>query len=178
LEETEVIQKIKQGQRQYFEILIQNYEKLVFRILHNMLPFDSDCIEDLAQEIFIKVFDRIGDYDENYPFRNWIYTITLNKARNFLRKKKVKHFFQSQQLETVSVNDSDEMEDREMKSRLREEIEKLPVYMREVLFLYYNEEIKIREISRMMGKNENTIKTWLKRAKEKLEKNSEIKKFL
>lgn len=65
----------------------------------------------------------------------------------------------------------------EIKNRLGREIQKLPQHYQRALLLYYVEDLKIKDIAEILKTNENTIKTWLKRAKEKLEENPFLKKM-
>ncbi|PKL12115.1 MAG: hypothetical protein CVV50_04840, partial [Spirochaetae bacterium HGW-Spirochaetae-6] len=109
-----------------------------------------------------------------YSFTNWLYTITLNKVRNFVK--------QESRREHRALDESHQAPEKshtntiiEGQEALKQAIGELPEKYQQVLFLYYSESMKINEIADNLDISLNTVKTWLKRAKDKLAKNTQLK---
>ena len=162
----EVIDKVISGNLQEFKYIVNNYKKLVFNIINTKLPKDLIYLkEDISQEIFIRVFENLSSYKKQYSFINWIYTITVNVIKDLIKKenkqKKTIWFYKKWQRLFWRVI---------WNWNIKKTINTLPEKYQKVLFFYYNQNKKIQEISEITGKPVNTIKTWLKRARVKLEK--------
>lgn len=178
MKETELrqlIDNVKNGKIQDFEKIIKQYEKLVFKILHLKLPAHlRSSLEDLAQDVFLTLFDKISSYKPAYSFTNWLYTITLNKVRNFIKQegRKEHHALDESHQAPEKSHANTIIEGQEA---LQNAIGELPEKYQQVLFLYYSESMKINEIAHSLDISFNTVKTWLKRAKDKLSKNTQLK---
>lgn len=125
--------------------------------------------EDVVQETFIRVFEKIGDFKENSGLYTWIYTIALNLSRDRLRKRADLLVLQDEWPGDDDVESYVEGSiDREI---LKNELFKLhPMYM-EVMVLFYFEELSIREISILLNEKEGTIKSRLSRGRNILKDN-------
>ncbi|HCL57409.1 MAG TPA: hypothetical protein DHW82_10435 [Spirochaetia bacterium] len=152
-----------------FGILVKKYEKLVFRILHKFFYFkDRSMIEDAAQEVFMTIYEKLDRYNPDYSFLNWLYTLTVNKAKKLLRKEKIKNFFPLFEEIVETEEKKGNLEEEEIKLWLWKEIKTLPVKYQIILVLYYTENLSTTEIAEIMEESENTVKSKLKRAREKL----------
>lgn len=178
MEDKEIIENVLQGKTQYFEILIKKYEKMVFHIILHLLK--EKCLyktEEIAQDVFLIIYKKLRQYNPKYELRNWIYTITLNKTRSFLRKENIRQklfgFFKSEPV--LDSNVEKIIYQNEVKHLLDKEIKQLPENYQKVLLFFYSEELTIKQISEVMKQNENTIKTWLFRAKDILKENEKLK---
>lgn len=166
----EIISQVLDGDTEAFSILVEKYQKLVFHILNGVIFYNKDCIEDVAQDIFITIFEKLQQYNPKYDFKNWLYTISLNKARKFLRKKQSLSVSYLENLDDMGLEDEKESIEPELQLLLSQNIQELSPRYQEVLFLFYSEDKSTAEIADILNKNENTIKTWLKRSREKLKK--------
>lgn len=119
--------------------------------------------EDVVQETFIKVFEKIESFRENSGLYTWIYKIAINLSRDKLRKKKDvvildDEIIGSEDVEAYVENNID-------KETLKQELFKLhPIYM-EVMILFYFDEFSIKEISALLDEKEGTIKSRLSRGR-------------
>jgi RNA polymerase sigma-70 factor (ECF subfamily) len=84
-DDTQLIERCRSGDRQAFEALLSEYEKPVFNAAYRMLN-NRDDAQDVAQTVFLKVFQNIDQFDPSRRFFSWIYRITLNESINWLGK--------------------------------------------------------------------------------------------
>lgn len=163
------IEKVKSGQTAYFSYIVENYKDIVFSIALKVLK-NRDDAEEMAQEVFIKVYQSIHTFKGNSRFSTWIYSVTYNHCISQARKKK----YTVSSLDDARVADeADDFSfdgiDAEMRSRyLEEAMKKLPEDEYSLLILYYYEDQSVDEISRITHLSESNTKIKLFRARKKL----------
>lgn len=185
MKDTELVQQISNGNNNAFRYLVANYQRLVLHVVGRVVQ-RQDEVEDICQEVFIKVFDKIKKFRGESKLSTWIASIAYNTSITYLRKKyrRGEQSYDDQPLLVVSEKDDSlnqkVLEKAEAKKYLMQMIEKLPVNYRTVLTLYHLEEFSYKEIEEITGMPEGTIKSYLSRArkllKAKLEKVVEIEK--
>ena len=168
-----------------FRYLVANYQRLVLHVVGRVIQ-RQDEVEDICQEVFIKVFDKIKRFRGESKLSTWIASIAYNTSITHLRKqcRRGEQSYDDQPLLVDSEKDDSlnqkVIEKAEAKKYLMQMIEKLPVNYRTVLTLYHLEEFSYKEIEEITGMPEGTIKSYLSRArkllKAKLEKVVEIEK--
>ncbi|MDD3227494.1 MAG: sigma-70 family RNA polymerase sigma factor, partial [Tissierellia bacterium] len=122
--------------------------------------------EDVVQETFIKVFNKIDTFKEKSGLYTWIYAIALNLSRDRMRTKQDMLELKDEWIGIDDVESHVEINiDRE---QLRKEIFEMNSLYREVLVLFYYEELSIREISNLLNEKEGTIKSKLSRGRNML----------
>ena len=124
--------------------------------------------EDVAQEVFVKLWQALPRYDGRAQLSTWIYAITRNAAISAMRKRR----------RTLSMSDpavQDEVESRGVvpvaepeDAALWRSVEALPDKQRQAITLYYQEQRQVEEVAAMMGLPVNTVKTHLHRARASL----------
>ena len=136
----------------------------VFRLAYSYTKNLSDA-EDITQDVFIKLYENFSKFNDEDHLKKWCVKVTINKCKNlFLSswKKKVSYITEKEENE---IYQNDEIDS----NNILKAILQLPKKYRIVIVLYYYNGYKITEISKILGINESTIKTRLKRAKSKLE---------
>jgi len=171
----ELIEKYKNGENNALQILINRYTSHIYNY---SLRFVGDFnAPDIVQEVFIKVWKNLKKFNEKKSsFKTWLFVIARNTIIDFLRKKKMKTFreFDNEEeafeetLADEAILPSEAMEKLEDEKRLNELLEKMPIEYREVLILYYQEEMTFKEIGETLGKPLNTVKSYHHRAVLKL----------
>ncbi len=161
----------------YFEHLVDRYEKKLTRYVRRLTGLDAESIEDILQEAFIKIYVNLNDYDPEYSFSSWAYRITHNEAINYLRKnKKVTTVpLETDDEESANLIDvlkseidvAEEVSRKDLVERIRKAISMLPDKYREVLVLRYMEDMDYKEISDILRMPMGTVATTINRAKEK-----------
>lgn len=163
-----IVQSILAGRaREAFERLVPAYRRRVFGLAYSILR-DRTAAEDLAQEVFVKLWRALPRYDERAKLSTWIYAITRNAAVSALRGRRP----------TVSMSDPAVLERIESlpaaaetaddSAALRRHVEELPEKQRQAVTLYYLDERSVEEVAEMMGAPVNTVKTHLHRARARL----------
>jgi RNA polymerase sigma-70 factor (ECF subfamily) len=163
-----IIQLVQAGRAQEaFERLVPAYRRRVFGLAFSILR-DRAAAEDLAQEVFVKLWQALPRYDGRAQLSTWIYAITRNAAVSALRRRP----------RTVSISEAEVQAEVEGIARepagspddaaLRRRIEALPEKQRQAVTLYYLDERPVDEVAAMMGIPVNTAKTHLHRARASL----------
>ena len=167
MDEIELISQVLKGNMNAFTFLVNRYQKLVVHITGRLIQ-RQDELEDVSQEVFLKVYQNLGKYRNECKLSTWIATIAYNTSINYLRKfKKFDEVNPDDSVALKNLTDakSDDYERTDLHLYIREQIEKLPVQYRTVLTLYYLEEFSYQEIEQITGMPEGTVKNYLFRAK-------------
>lgn len=128
--------------------------------------------EDITQEVFMKLMKEVGGFAGDEHIKAWLIRVTINKCKDYFRSSRFRSnvAFTEENLPGGYYADSyPGLEDRQVFAELR----KLPSKYRNVIYLHYIEEYSVPEIAKLLGANENTVSSWLRRAKRKLKMNLE-----
>lgn len=144
--------------------LITEYGDSILRMCYVYLK-DYHLAEDVTQETFIQVYNNYESFQQQSSIKTWIIRIAINLCKNQMRTK----WFSAKREEAFPIlsyeEDYDGIIDRE---QLITEIGYLRPKYREVVLLFYYQELSIKEIAELLDKKESTIKVRLKRAREQL----------
>lgn len=163
-----------------FREIVERYQTKVFSIIYGILRNRNDA-EDIAQQVFAKIYFSIKNFDFRSSLLTWIYKITVNECYDYLRKKKVRKLVYESDF---TADDSLLMENSEpamdqsqpVDKRLAQHdlvvklLAKISEEDRSLILLKEVEGHSVEELSQMTGMNENTIKVKLFRARQKLMK--------
>jgi len=179
-QEGALVRRAQSGDEAAFREIVERYQSKVFSIIHGIVRQRND-VEDIAQQVFTKVFFSIRNFDFRSSLITWIYKITVNECFDYLRKRKVRKLVYESDLsedEVRRVENTEPPGDRQpladttlarrdyvmkLLSRVSEE-ERMLLILKEV------EGHSVEELADMTGMNENTIKVKLFRARQKLVK--------
>jgi RNA polymerase sigma-70 factor (ECF subfamily) len=170
----EIALEVQKGDVDAFGILIERYESKLARYAKRFL-FNSDDSKDLLQEIFIKAYMNIKSFDATREFSPWIYRIAHNEFINAMRKRNSFPVFPFDLdiflPHLISKETADkEYNEQELKEVLGRSLEKIKVKYREVLVLYYFEEMDYQKISEILKIPVSTVGVRLSRGKAMLKK--------
>ncbi len=167
-EDLEYILSTKKGDIKAFEILVKKYQKNIvnfsYRILEN---FEDAC--DIAQEVFIIVYKNIRTFREEAKFSTWLYKITLNLSRNYLKKKKKERFLGNMSNQNIFSSDpspQEKIEREEIKEKITICLNLLNQEYKEIIILRDLEGLSYEEIGYLLKIPEGTVKSRLSRARE------------
>ena len=152
--------------------LMNKYGNSVLRMCYIYLK-DYQLAEDVAQETFIRVYQHYEEFHNQSSIKTWIVQIAINLCKNQMRTHWWKNRFHQDIIEIEIDEYYESFLDRQM---VLDEIGKLSVKYREVILLYYYQELTISEIAKVLGEKESTIKARLVRARERLK--PELKEVL
>lgn len=170
----EIALNVQQGDIPSFGLLIERYKQKLTRYAHKFL-FNYDDTEDLIQEVFIKAYINIQDFDPKRRFSPWIYRIAHNEFINKIKKKN-KETISLFNLDTLFPHPiAQETADGDIRTQdIREMInsclQQLKPKYRELLILYYFEEMDYKEIAEILKIPISTVGIRLRRGKELLKK--------
>jgi len=167
MNDAELINQILNGNSNAFTYLVTRYQKLVVHITGRLIQ-RQDELEDVCQDVFLKVYQNLGKYRNECRLSTWIATIAYNTSINYLRKFKKGvevNADDSVALRNLTDFKSDDPEKADLHRYIREQIELLPVHYRTILTLYHLEEFSYQEIEQITGMPEGTVKSYLFRAK-------------
>jgi RNA polymerase sigma-70 factor (ECF subfamily) len=179
IEEKELIKKAKAGDLDAYEQIIVLYEKKVFNLIYNLIR-NQDDIEDIAQEVFIKIYRNLKNFKEESSLYTWIYRITVNICIDEMKKRrKVISIDEKIQLNDDEVDlqipdngkSLEEItEEKDERTKLMGLINKLPESARTMIVLRDIKEFTYQEISDILNINIGTVKSKINRARAMLKK--------
>ncbi len=185
MNDAELVQQIIAGNDNAFRYLVAKHQRLVLHVVGRIVKQQED-VEDICQEVFFKVFRKLGKFRGESRLSTWIATIAYNTSISHIRRYERVSELPEDVDDRLMQGNSDNwqaakmVEKGEAKKILLEMIEKLPVQYRTVLTLFHLEEFSYKEVEEITGMPEGTIKSYLSRArkllKEKLEKRIELEK--
>lgn len=149
-----------------FNSIIENYSEYVYNMIYYTI-LDEEDAKDLTQEVFYKIWKGIDSFRNESSLKTWIFKITQNHLKNYLKSRKIKKILSLEFLFEEKNRDF-ESKDYYLLEKIEFLLSKLPEDYRRVLVLFYIDEFNIKEISEILGTKEGTIKSKLHRAREKL----------
>lgn len=179
-DDVELVRKAKQGDGKAYDELTLLYKDVVFKIIHRMVHNKQEA-EDLTQEAFIKAYNSITSFNEEYAFSTWLFKIATNNCIDYFRKRKLQTHSMDQTIRykddeiQQEYADPDPDVEKEIiaseKSRMiRTAIDDLPEKYRTVIKLRHQEEKSYEEISELLDLPLGTVKARIFRAREMLNK--------
>lgn len=164
-----LIQQLKNNDPSGYETLVEKYGNRLLKIAY-IITCDRQLAEDVLQESFLTLYQNIKNFREESALSTWITRITINKAKNMIR---LKAFRRIPVIDEIIVPDplplpDESLEVKEKQVTIRKRLASLPLKYRDVLYLYYYEEMKIKEIAEILDLGESGVKSRLKRGREKL----------
>jgi len=166
----ELVAMVLAGRTEAFEPLVTPYRGPVLALAYR-LTRDREVAREVAQEAFLKAFRSLGRFDVSRPFRNWLFQIAANEARDRLRERAREQAAvrDGGAGGTVAAADPEAGHDRrELRAGLMRLLEALSPREREVVVLRDLEELDIRETSRVLGCSAVAVRVHLSKARRKL----------
>jgi len=129
---------------------------------------DTEFIDDISQDVFISVYHKLGEFRFESKFTTWLYRITVNKCRDYLRKKRVRSIFVPIKETDTDYGTGPFSENVDIPNLVRTAIEKIPERLRVPLVMRDIEGLSYKEIADSLGTEVGTIKSRIFRARETL----------
>ncbi|WP_303317995.1 RNA polymerase sigma factor [Flavivirga abyssicola] len=162
---------VKDNNTLLFEILYDRYARLVYNKCFGFAK-DEDEAQDLTQDIFLKLFVKLGSFKEKSKFSTWLYAFTYNHCVNYVTRNTAKKL-EKQSVDYKDIENLSEEEDDysflDMKvDKLKEALELISPNEKMILLLKYQDFLSIKEIESVLEIGESAVKMRIKRAKDKL----------
>lgn len=145
----------------YINYIYNQYSNNILRISYTYLKNSTLC-EDVLQDVMLKIINKNIKFTDSEKEKAWIIKVTTNLCKDILKSSWYKKNVELQ--EDLSYLPKEQEE-------ILSEVLKLPEKYRITIYLYYYEDYSLKQISRLMKRNESTIGTWLSRGKKKLAEN-------
>jgi RNA polymerase sigma-70 factor (ECF subfamily) len=164
-----LVSSARGGSREAFEALIERYEKRVFRLLR-MRSNSVEDAEDLLQDVFLRSWTRLHQFDDRRPFSPWLYTLAVRLAVSRGRKPRLAAATERELDELTSKDNPAEIADRQEQNRNLWvlALTVLGPEPRTVLWLFYAEGLSSLQIGEILGKREEAVRSMLFRARNRL----------
>ncbi|WP_235991876.1 sigma-70 family RNA polymerase sigma factor [Metabacillus schmidteae] len=153
----------------YLREVMDKYGTSLLKLIYSYVK-NWTTAEDIVQETFITFAQKHHQFKGNSSLKTWIYQIAINKSKDFLRspKNKVSQLpFSKFLITTKEKNIEEQLMDDDEAQIIAKCLFKLTIKYREVLNLFYYEELTIKEISNVLNISESNVKTRLSRGREK-----------
>lgn len=180
MEEQKFIEALREGTNQAYGRLLDEYQQKVFSTCISFVPNTEDA-EDIAQDVFVEVFNSVSKFKGDSKLSTWIYRISVNKSLEFIRKKNTKKrfgFMQSLKGNDTPIDRSSYftefnhpgilLENKEKNEILFAAINRLPEAQRTVYTLNKIDDLSYQEVSEITQKSISSIESLLFRAKKNL----------
>lgn len=181
MDDLHLIEQIKQGSEPAFRKLVEQHQRMVVNTCLGLVH-DHDDANDLAQEVFIEVFNSAEQFRGDSKISTWLYRIAVNRSLNFIRDNKKRSLFK--RIEDVftrkdsiaiepswQVEEADQNLQKQQKAAiLHKAINSLPKNQRVAFTLHKYDDLSYKEISEVMGVSLASVESLIHRAKKNLQK--------
>ncbi len=176
LTDSTVVQRVLEGEKELFEILLRRYNQRVFRVVRSYIASEDD-IPDIMQDAYVKAYTKLEQFNNQASFSTWLIRIAINEALQHLRKNKrqLTNYGKTERLENVfQLADANQMnpEQRTIKIETRalveQAVDRLPEKYRVVFVLQQIEGLTNPEIAECLKLSVSNVKVRLHRAKKLL----------
>ena len=176
------IEKVLQGDSSAFEKIFDKYKIRVINLAFRFVG-EKTAAEDVAQEVFLKIYEKKVKVDSKSKFSTWLYRVTVNAALDASRKRKHLPSSLDQEIsdreegslmdkvhDPNAVNPTLTIAKKELASLIQKEINRLPEKLKLPILLYQFEEMSYREIAGILGITEKAVEKRLSYARDHLKK--------
>lgn len=175
-----LIDRFLKGDESAFNLLFEKYKRKIYLTAYRLLGNHEDA-NDITQETLIKVYKELKNFRNESLLYTWIYRITINLSLNLLKKKKLRSFFDFEEVDEWLFKDDRQspelsFRENELSNKIQEALKKLPEKQRTVFTLRYYDELSYEEISEILGTSVGALKANYFHAINKLQK--ELKNVL
>ncbi|UYZ22304.1 sigma-70 family RNA polymerase sigma factor [Mesobacillus jeotgali] len=158
--------------------LMDSYGDMVKKLAFTYVK-DINLAEDITQDVFISCYNNLHLFRENSSYKTWIYRIAINRSKDVVKSNAYKRILPFKKFTVTSREKTPDLKliDKNTHTTVTESLLNLPSKYREILYFFYYEELKLREISEITSLKEATVKTRLSRGRQLLKKELERRRF-
>ena len=168
-----LVEEVRQGDQDAFGQLVLRYEQRLIRVIARFVS-DQELARDLAQETFLRVYERLDQFDPSRRFGPWLFRIGVNLTLDYLRRRKRRGrwrlFSESGREKPPEIATADPRRAEDLAQEVRAVLDKLPEQYRSVLVLRDLENFSTSEVAAIMNRKEPTIRWRLAEARSRFAK--------
>jgi len=169
--ERQLICDVQEGSHEAFRELVELHMRRVYDLAYGFVN-DHDDAEDIAQEVFVKVYHSIKDFRQESGFSTWVYRIAANTSLDRVkqRKRAVARIVPMDESSLVAVAVDQGMDQIDTSAHIERALHELPTLQRAVVILRHMEGFSTKQVSGILKCSEGTVKTHLHRGLKKMRK--------
>ncbi len=173
LSDQQVVQRVMDGEKELFEILLRRYNQRLFRMIRSYISSEAD-VRDLMQEAYVKAYLKLEQFNNKSSFSTWLIRIGINEALQHIRKNKHRwqKYGHDESLENIyQLPDNNQMNPekqsitKETRHLVEQAVDRLPEKYRVVFVMHQVEGLSNREIAQCLQLTDSNVKVRLHRAK-------------
>ena len=168
LADIEAVKQVLQGDKDKYALIVESYEPKLLRYVQYLVK-DADKTADIVQDTFIKTYINLRSFKLNKQFSSWIYRIAHNEAMNSIKKAKKSFAFSELKIDedtiATDLDHAEEIDKMFLKKEVKQCLIDLDVKYREVIILYYFEQLAYEQISDILHIPTSTVGVRISRAK-------------
>lgn len=172
--EYELIDRIHNGSRDLYKVLVDRYSPVVFHVVRRFEK-DEDEVEELAQQIFVKAYEKLEMFDKNSAFSSWLYSIAMNHCRDYAKniRRQNRRFseFDPDYLDSVLTEEKTpylRLEMKEWKELLSQALQGLSAEYSQPFLYKYRDGMSYDVMSEQTGVSVSALKVRVHRARKEL----------
>ena len=162
-----LVKRFIDGDESAFAVLVQRHKEKVRNIVYLTMS-SSNSVDDIAQDVFLTVYRNLNNFRFESQFTTWLYRITVNKCKDYMRKIKIRNIFTPLKEAEEKTDDISAPESNDIKGIVQKAIGKLPEKLRIPLLLKDIEGMSYQEIAETVQCEIGTVKSRIFRAREGL----------
>ncbi len=159
-EDIKLVKEVLNGNIDSFNILVNKYELMVLKYVYSLLK-SRETAEDITQEVFITVYNKLYTFNTKYKFSNWVIQIAKNKSIDYVRKYKRVHesnLEEVYELKSSAPSPEEEAEYNETRKLIMQFISTLNDTDKQILLLRYSQEKTFLDIAEILEISESAVK--------------------
>ncbi|WP_051824055.1 RNA polymerase sigma factor [Clostridium sulfidigenes] len=160
IEDAILVSNVLKGDVDSFQVIVEKYQLNILRFIYGMIK-QKEASEDITQEVFITVYNKLDMYNNKYNFINWVLQIAKNKTIDYMRK--YRKVYESDIDEAYNISSSEmgpeeSLEYLEVKENVNKYIKTLDEVDKQILNLRYSQNLTFRDIGEILDITETTVK--------------------
>lgn len=179
-DDLELVARVKEGDKKAFSELVRKHQKAILRLAVRFMK-DLDAAEDVAQESFIKAYEKIATFEGRSSFKSWLFQITVNTARNKLRERRDGLTDVDNVPLAVAARAEADLVHGVIAQQIQRHVEQLPFKQKTALLLRIYEDLTFKEIAEIMDCPYDTAKANYRHAlmkmKDELSRDTDLKNW-
>ncbi|MCF8358707.1 MAG: RNA polymerase sigma factor [Prolixibacteraceae bacterium] len=156
-EDRKIIARIINGSVDQYRKLVEKYQQPVYRVILKMTG-DAENAKELTQDVFVRAYESLEQYNPEYKFFSWVYRIAINTALAFIKRQK--RFVHAEHLPEIAEENFNE-HDGERMQIIKQTLQKMPVNYKTVIVLKYYAGCSYADIATITGEEEKKVKSRL-----------------
>ncbi|TYP95274.1 RNA polymerase, sigma subunit, ECF family [Fodinibius salinus] len=173
-EEIQLVQDILDGESHHYEVLVDRYAPMVFSVVNRFVKSDADT-EELAQQIFVKTYERLSSFKGDSKFSSWLYMIAMNHCKDYAKniRRQNKNFNEvddhvlHQKMDQHEAADA-AIENAEWNNLIKKGLDEINDKYSKAFLMKYESDMTYQAMSQRLGTSVSALKVRVYRAKKQL----------